>query len=85
MQSIVTVRYVSGREERFEVQSLPNAEREPESRLRMFLEADALTLQTDEELIIIPRTAIEQIAVAMPRASLQRPELQGVRQAKRLE
>lgn len=85
MKSIVTIRYISGREERFEVQTLPKAEQEPEARLRMFLETEALTLQTDEELIIIPRTAVEQVSVALPRASLAKPELAGVRQAKRVK
>jgi hypothetical protein len=84
MKSTVTIRFNSGREERYEVESLPHAEKEPEARLRMLTQSDVVTLQTDDELILIPRSAIEKISVAMPRDTLPNRELAGVRQARRL-
>jgi hypothetical protein len=61
MKASVTIRFTSGRQERFEVELWggPGAQ----ARLRAFLEKPTLLLQTSDEVLIIPGSAIECISI----------------------
>ena len=61
MRTPVTIRFTSGREERFEMEFWggPGAQ----ARLRAFLEKPTLLLQTSDEVLIIPGSAIESISI----------------------
>lgn len=85
MKSMVTIRFASGREEQFEMTALPGAENNPEMRIRQFLESSSFSLQTDKEVLIIPKDQIEMITVGMDRSTiLDGGALKGVRQARRI-
>jgi hypothetical protein len=66
MKTKVSVRYVSGRQEQFEVELFGGAS--TEARLKDFIKSPMITLQSENELIIIPSTAIECITLPMPDA-----------------
>jgi len=83
MKAAVTVRYVSGREEQFEVELWGGSG--AQARLDEFLKAPNLVLQTANEVIIIPGSAVECVSIALPKGDPGRLELQGVRKAKRLK
>jgi small nuclear ribonucleoprotein (snRNP)-like protein len=83
MKASVTVRYVSGREEQFEVELWGGSS--AQARLDEFLKAPNLVLKTANELIIIPGSAVECLSIALPKGDPGRPQLQGVRPAKRLK
>jgi hypothetical protein len=77
------VRFVSGREERFDVEFFgPTG---AESRLKEFAKNPSLLLQTDKELIVIPATSIECITFALPASGGKSIDLPNVRKAKRLK
>ncbi len=61
MKTSVTVRFTSGREERFEIDFWGGTG--AEARLQAFVEQPTLLLQTSDELLIIPASAIECISV----------------------
>jgi hypothetical protein len=82
MKTIATIRYVSGREEQFEIE-MPGGTA-AEDRLMAFSKDPNILLQTDAEIIIIPSTAIERITVPLP-ASWEGRDLPRVRKAKRIE
>jgi hypothetical protein len=82
MKASLTVRYVSGREERFEVELWGGTG--AQARLDEFLNAPNLALQTADELVIIPGSAVECLSITWRRGD-QGPQLQGVRPAKRLK
>ena len=81
MKTAVTIRYVSGREERFEVEVWPGAS--AQARVLELLEKPNLLLHTGDEVIIIPGSAIECISVKVPKGDT-RFELSEARPAKRL-
>ena len=79
----MTVRYISGREEAFDVDFLlgPGTE----SRLHEFCKAPTLVLQTKEELIVLPSSAIEAIRIARPPALAAHVKLESVLSATRVK
>jgi hypothetical protein len=83
MKTKLIVRYVSGREEQFEVELFggPSAE----ARLKEFTKNPAILLQTEKEVVIIPATAIESITLPLPEPSGKAIALLDVRKAKRLK
>jgi hypothetical protein len=83
MKAAVTVRYLSGREEQFEVEFWGGTG--VEARLQQFLQSPTVVLQTATELIIIPATAIESLSIALPKDDKARPAFESVRLARRLK
>jgi hypothetical protein len=83
MKSIATVRYVSGRSEKFEIELWGGAG--AKGRLEAFLKAPNLALRTDRELILIPGSAIECITIPLPEEGDLRLDLGAIRSAKRLD
>jgi hypothetical protein len=81
MKTVVTVRYASGREERFEMEFWMGSG--SEARLQEFVEKPNLLLRTGEEVIIIPASAIECISIKVPKGDT-RFEFSSARPAKRL-
>jgi len=82
MKTAVTVRYISGREEKFEMEFWdgPGAE----ARLQAFVEKPNLVLQTNDEVIIIPGSAIEYISIKVPKAD-KRFKVGDIRPATRMK
>ena len=83
MKTKLTIRYVSGREEQFEVELYGGGA--AEARLEEFINKPAIVLQTEKEVVIIPATAIESIALPFPEAAGKAIALPNVRKAKRLK
>ena len=83
MKASLTVRYISGREDQFEVDFWGGTG--AESRLNEFIQSPNLALQTDTELIVIPGTAIESLSIALPEDEGTRTPFKGIRVAKRLK
>jgi hypothetical protein len=83
MKTKLIVRYVSGREQEFEVELFggPSAE----ARLKEFANRPTILLQTEKEVVIIPATAIESITLPLPESSGKAVDLPDVRKAKRLK
>lgn len=63
MKTQVTVRFTSGREERFEMELWGGAG--SQTRLDAFADNPKLIFQTNDEVIIIPSSAIECISVKL--------------------
>jgi len=65
MKTSVKIRFTSGREERFEMEFWggPGAQ----ARLRAFVAKPTLLLQTSDEVLIIPGSAIECISIKIPK------------------
>jgi hypothetical protein len=83
MKTNVIVRYVSGREEKFEMELFGGTS--AEARLKEFVKNPAIVLQTEEEVIIIPATAIESITLPIPASAGKKIVLPDVRRARRLK
>jgi hypothetical protein len=83
MKNVVTIRYISGREEKFEAEFWGGAG--AETRFKEFLKAPTVALQTASELLVIPSTAIECISIALPKDAKERIDVGSVRQGKRLK
>jgi hypothetical protein len=84
MKAVLTVRYLSGREEQFEVEFWGGAN--AEGRLQEFIKSPTVVLQTPDGLLIIPASAIESLLIALPEDEEEaRPTLKTIRQAKRLK
>ncbi len=83
MKTKLIIRYISGREEQFEVELFggPSAE----ARLKQFAEKPTIVLQTEKEVVIIPATAIESITFPLPELADKRMALPDVRKGKRLK
>jgi hypothetical protein len=64
MKTKVNVRYISGRQEQFEIELYGGAS--AGTRLKDFVSNPTLVIQTEKELIIIPSTAIECITLPAP-------------------
>ena len=82
MKTSVTVRFTSGREERFEIEFWggPGAQ----ARLEAFVENPTLLLQTSDEVLIIPGSAIECISVKIQKGDSSF-NLSNVRPARRIK
>jgi hypothetical protein len=83
MKTKLTVRYLSGREEQFEVDVYGGEG--AETRLQEFVNNPTLVLQTEKEVVIIPATAIESITFPLPESAGTAIPLRNVRKAKRLK
>jgi hypothetical protein len=83
MKTKVIVRYVSGREEQFEVELFggPSAE----ARLKEFIKNPTIVLQTEKEVVIIPATAVESITLPLPESAGKAMPLPNLRKGKRLK
>jgi hypothetical protein len=82
VKSQVTIRFVSGREEQFEIELWGGTG--AETRLQQFAENPSLLLQTAEEVLIIPGAAIECISIKLPPGD-SRFKLKDLRPAKRIK
>ncbi len=82
MKAAVTVRFVSGREEKFEMELWGGTG--TEARLQAFAEHPTMILQTSDEVIIIPNSAIECVSIKVPKGD-SRFNLGDVRPATRIK
>ena len=82
MKTAVTVRYTSGREERFEMQFWGGAG--AQARLQAFVDNPTLVLKTGDEVLIIPGSAIECISIKTQKGD-DWSSLGGLRSAKRIK
>jgi hypothetical protein len=82
MNATATVRYLSGRSEKFEIEFWGGAG--AKARLEEFLKSPNVAVRTDTELILIPGSAIECISITLPEEEDSR-HLGAIRSAKRLE
>jgi hypothetical protein len=82
MQTKVTIRFVSGREEQFEVDFYGGTG--TEARLKEFVKNPTVVLQTEKELVIIPATAIECIIMPIPESASKSIALPSVRKGRRV-
>jgi hypothetical protein len=83
METKATVRFVSGREEQFMVELFGGSA--SETRLKEFARDPTIVLQTEEEIIIIPSTAVECITLPFPEFGRDAIDLPSIRKAKRLK
>jgi hypothetical protein len=83
METKATVRFISGREEQFEVELFGGTA--AETRLKEFVRDPTIVLQTEEEIIIIPSTAVECIILPFPEFGRDTLDFQGIRKARRLK
>ena len=84
MKTPVTIRYVSGREERYEIELWGGSG--AAGRLSAFIKEPNLVLHTANELVIIPGSAIECISIALPKTGDLPLDLRDVvRPARRLK
>jgi hypothetical protein len=83
VKSRVTIRYVSGRQDQFEVELL--GEYTAEGRLKEFAKNPTIVLQTEKDVVIIPATAIESISMPIPDSPSGKVHLPNVRKAKRVK
>jgi hypothetical protein len=82
MKNAVSVRYTSGREEKFEVDFWGGAG--APARVQAFVENPTLILKTSDEVIIIPGTAVECIAIKTQKGDVW-SNLTNIRDAKRIK
>lgn len=73
MKTRLKIRYLSGREEEFDFEVFGGAG--AHGRLQQFLKNPTLALQTEDELIIIPSSAVESISIQLPDEEASRPQL----------
>jgi hypothetical protein len=83
MNATATIRYVSGRSEKFEMELWGGAR--AKERLEAFLKTPNILMQTGTELIIIPGSAVECISITLPEEKDSRLDLGAIRSAKRLD
>jgi hypothetical protein len=82
MKVKLSVRYLSGREEHFEL-GLEGGKL-AELRLKEFVKDPTVLLKTADQVIIIPSHAIECLTLTLPPLDREPTPLAGVRNAKRL-
>lgn len=82
MKTSVNVRFISGREEKFEMELWEGTG--AEARLQAFVEEPNLVLRTGDEVVIIPGSAIECISIKVPKGDT-RFKLSEVRPATRIK
>jgi hypothetical protein len=83
MKSTVTIRFISGREEKYEVEFWGGTG--AQARFQDFIESPTVVLQAGGELLVMPSTAIECISIALPADGKGHVNLGTVRLAKRLK
>jgi hypothetical protein len=82
MRASISVRFVSGREEKFEMELWGGTG--ARARLQAFVEKPSLLLQTGDELLVIPVSAIECISIKVPKGD-SRFNLSDIRPATRIK
>jgi hypothetical protein len=82
MKNAVTIRFTSGREEKFEMDFWGSAG--AQARLQAFLENPTLLLKTSDEVVIVPGTAIECISIKTQKGD-DWSNLANLRPAKRIK
>jgi hypothetical protein len=82
MNATATIRFVSGREDKFEFEALGGTG--TKARLEAFIKTPNLMMRTDNELIIIPAHAIESVTIALPEDDRSGLGLSDIRVVKRL-
>jgi hypothetical protein len=82
MKTLVTVRFASGREEKFEMDFWGGTG--VQARLQAFAEKPNVLLQMGDEVLIIPASAIECISIKLPKGDSQL-NLSDVRSARRIK
>jgi hypothetical protein len=82
MKTVVTVRFVSGREEKFEMEFWESTG--AQARLKVFVEKPNLLLRTSDEMLIIPGSAIECISIKGQKGG-KRFNLSDIRPATRIK
>jgi len=83
MKGIMSIRYTSGQQEKFEVDLW--AGEGASARLQAFINAPAILLQTETELLIVRQSAVESISLAVPKEDKTKFRLPDIRAAKRLK
>ncbi len=83
MKTKLTVRYVSGREEQFEVELFGGAS--AESRLNEFIKDPTIVLQNEKEIVVIPATAVECVTIPVPESAGNAMPLRNVRKGRRVK
>jgi hypothetical protein len=82
MKNSVTVRFTSGREEKFEMEFFGGAG--ASARLKAFVENPALVLKTADEVLILPGSTIECISIKTQKGD-DWSNLTNLRPAKRIK
>ena len=82
MKNSVTVRFTSGREEKFDMQFFGGAG--APARLQAFVENPTLVLKTADEVILLPGSAIECISIKTQKGD-DWSNLASLRPAKRIK
>jgi hypothetical protein len=80
---VLCIRYVSGREEKFEVELFGGSGME--LRLQEFLKDPTLVLQVKDELLIIPSSAVECLTFKAPEEHRDQLQLSSARRARRVK
>ena len=85
MKVALTIRYLSGREERFEVEEWGGSG--VEGRLQEFVKSPTVVLQTPDGVIIIPASAMECLSITWPEGMVEEdlPTFKTIRHARRLK
>jgi hypothetical protein len=82
MKTPITIRFVSGREEKFEIELWSGTD--AEARLQEFVQDPTLILQTADEVLLIPGSAIECISIKLAKGD-SRFNLRDLRPATRIK
>jgi hypothetical protein len=83
MNTKISVRYISGRVEEYEIEIYGGAS--AETALKEFSKNPTIVLRTEKEVVIIPATAIEHITLPLPESAGPRLKLSNTRRGKRLK
>jgi hypothetical protein len=83
MRNAVTIRFTSGREERFEME-FSSSGAGALTRLKAFVEKPTLLMHTGDEVVIIPGSAIECVTVKTQKGD-EWSTITGVRSARRIK
>jgi len=82
MKNAVTIRFMSGREEKFEMEFWGGGG--AQARFEAFLRNPTVVLQTSDEVLILPGSAIECITIKTQKGDVW-SGLRNIRQAKRIK
>ena len=84
MKAQLTVRYVTGREEHFEAEVQAGGT-QAKWRVQEFLKGQTLSVQTEDEVIVIPAGGVESVSFTMPPEAMAALDLPDVIQASRVQ
>jgi len=83
LRSIVSIRFISGREEKYEVDFWGGTG--AKARFKEFLSNPTIVLQLSGEVLVIPASAIESISFATTKDATDKMDLGTFRAAKRVK